>query len=366
MAKKRVTNELSVVFGPEPKFEGVKVTKKNYNSVLIPALQWYSQFGGANDNNSLRAYHKSWIEEWALANGFKKGSFTIPNQGIATMGAAARVALRGFPLNKDHIKRLKEQIKEWLPVEKKEIDYEANARLLKIKARNAYEEAVKPFLTEFDTTIDSILEGAKKWKLDVSGELNATQAKDLTAQYKRDLAEIEEAKAAPADSEIAEAYPYSKLVMNRLIKVHNEILEVIKEAGSRGKMMRRAKTPRKKKVKPASAHIKKLQYMTVHDGFNLASVDPETIVGATVLYAFDTNKRLLKKYTSGVSGIEVSGTTLKNCVGVQKKIRKPEDQLAGFATLARTKAEKLFSDIKAVEKECTGRTNKDTILLKVF
>ena len=99
--------------------------------------------------------------------------------------------------------------------------------------------------------------------------------------------------------------------------------------------------------------------------YNMVSIDPEKVVGATILYVFDTNKRFLRKFVSD-SGIVVSGTTLKNCTGVQKTIRNPEKQLANFASHVKGKCEKVFNEVKAVEKKTTGRLNKDCILLKAF
>lgn len=365
MAKKRVKCELASVFGPEPTFTG-KVTKKNYNAVLIPALQWYGQYGGTANTNTLRSFHKSWLKEWALANGFKRGSFSVPNQGIGTLGSVARCALRGFKLAKRDVEKLKAAIAAWAPVKPNAIDREAQSRFLKLKAKTKNEEDLKPFLTLFDTAVDEVFEGAKEWNIE-SWELNATQKKELTAHYKNARSEYQ-VLLDGTDSELTECYrKLPKLTRRRLVQVHDAILEEIAEAGNRGTVMRKATTVRRKKAKPASAVIKKLQYLPVHNGYNLHSFDAEKLVGATTIYVFDTKKRLLKRFNAmGISGIEVSGTTLKNVVGVSKKIRKPEEQLKGFDKLPTTKCANVFNTTKALEKECTGRLNGATILLRVF
>ena len=367
MARKRVKCELAAVFGPEPSFEGVKVTKANYNSVLIPALQWYGQYGGANNTNSLRAFHKSWLKEWALANGFKRGSFTIPNQGIGTLGSVARCALRGFKLAKRDVDRLKEALNGWAPVPKKTVDHKAQSKMLKLKAKIKNDNELSPFFTLFDSAIDEVFAGAKKWDVKTTDSLNATQKKELTAHYKESLAEFK-ALHDESDAELTAGYrKLPKLTRRRLVQLHKDILEEIAEAGVRGTVLRKATKVRRKKAKPASAVIKKLQYLPVHDGYGLHSFDPEKLVGASTAFVFDTKKRLLKRYDAkGVAGIEVTGTTLKNVVGVSKKIRKPELQLKGFDKLPVTKCNATFNSTKALEKECTGRTNRETILLRVF
>lgn len=365
MAKRRkVKCELAAVFGPEPTFDA-KVTKKNYNAVLIPALQWYGQYGGAPNSNSLRTFHKAWLKEWALANGFKKGSFTIPNQGVGTYGSLARCALRGFKLAKRDVEKLKTALREWVPVKPKKVDRAKIARMLSIKAAVKNEEALKPFLTKFDTAIDEVMAGAKKWDIETTGELNNVQRKELTAAYKSTLAEF---NSILTDPNLAEGYrKLPKLAVRRLVKLLKEILEEIAVAGSRGTVMRKAKSIRRKKAKPASALISKLKYLPVHNDYNLVSVDPEKLVGATTVYLFESKKRLLKRIdTMGMSGIEVGGSTLKNVKCTQKKIRKPDEQLKGFGNMSLTKAAKLFDSVRALEKECTGRVNASTIILRVF
>ncbi len=365
--KKRVKCELAAIFGPEPDFGKMKVTKKNYNAVLVPALAWYGQYGGASNSNSLRSFHKTWLKEWAFANGFKKGSFSIPKQGISTYGSLARCALRGFKIAARDVKKLKDVLNSWTPVKPKTVDREAIARMLSIKANNKNEESLKPFLTSFDTAIDEVIAGAKKWDINVSGELNVTQRKELTAMYKSGLSEFK-ILLAGTDSDLNESYrKLPKLAMRRLVKLYGEILEEIAEAGSRGTVMRKAKSIRRRKVKPASALVSKLKYLPVHKDYNLVSVDPEKLVGASMVYVFEAKKRLLKRIEpTGISDIEVSGTTLKGVKCTQKKIRKPEEQLKGFDRMSPLKAQKLFYGIRAMEKDCTGRMNDSTIILRVF
>lgn len=365
MAKKRVKSELAIVFGAEPDFSKVKIKKANYTPELTKALQWYGKYGGAQDAKSLYNYHKAWVREWALANGFKKGQFTVPKQGIATVGALARIALRGFKLDKRHVQFLKDTIAGWVYVKPVVVDRAAQGRMLALKAKVTAEKTMTPFLTTFDTAVDSVLAGEKKWDIKTTDALNGAQVKELTAQYKGALSELQKISK---DEQLAEAYGHlSKVFINRLIKLHKAILEEIEEAGRRGTVMRKAKAVRRKKTRPASSMVRKMKYLPVHNEYNLASIDPEKIVGAQTVYVVDTKKRLLKKFTAmGVSGVEVSGTTLKNVVGKQKKLRKPGEQLAGFGNMPKTKCEKLFNEIRAVEKECTGRVNESTVLLGVF
>lgn len=366
MARKRIKSELSMVFGKEPTFPK-KLKKKDYNSVLIPALQWYGQYGGAETSQALKAFHKSWLVDWATAHGIKPGTYAIPNEGISTFGAVARCAMRGFKLNKLHEELLFESFKNWPMPEAKVIDRAALARSLSIKARVKNENDLKPFMTVYDNAVDSVMGGAKKWDITVTGELNATQKKELTVLYKLALADFKELLRGK-NVELTESFrKLPKALIRRMITLHEEILESIKLAGNRGTVIRKAKAVRTKKAKPASAYIRKLQFMPAHVEYGISSVDAEKLVGANTIYLFETKKRLLKKFdATGIAGALVSGTTLKNVKGTCKKIRKPEELLSGFDKLPLSKCFKVFDDVKAMEKVCTGRVNSDTVILRVF
>lgn len=364
MAKKRIKNELSLVFGKAPSLE--LTDEALYNSVLGSALQWYGKYGGAPTIAGTRSLHREWLETWALANKFKAKNFSIPAHVFPTFGALAKIALEGFPLKKADVKRLKDLIKSYAPQKAKPVDREAIARQIKLRAKMKHEAVMTPVLTIFDNAIDSVMEGAKSWDVKTSEKLNNKQMWELTGLYKRDLKELKAAYDRKND-DMVEQYACPRLVLRRLVSIHEDILEEISEAGNRGAVLRKARKPRVKKVVPNSVHVKWLKFLPVHNEYGLVSVDPEELVEAQIAYVFDTRKRLLKKYTAdGIDGMMIGGTTIKNAIAVQKMIRNPKDQLAGFAGFTKIRCKKEFDNIRAVEKGCSGRMNKDTIILKVI
>lgn len=359
MAKRKTKKILStnaVVYGPEPKFIADEITDENYNSVIAPLLLWYGQYAGIESEKKRTATHKAWIKEWALQNGFKKKEFSIPTQGISTVASVARLALKEFPIKDDHVDFIKNKISEWKPTKNATgFDRVAHGKKLAAQRKLKEEQEFTQLYTAFDHAIDCVLEGQ-------SPEYSVTlitpkQEKELTAYYSRCLEEIRQ----------SEDYKGRKRLFNKLVAIHEKILEDIKHQAQKTRMLKKANRAKAKTKKPAISQVKKLQYMSVHSDYNMASVDPEKLVGAGTVYVFDTKKRFLKKFVSNsVDGIQVSGTTLKNCNGTQKTIRKPNEQLLGFDKLPITKAAKVYDGIRAVDKETTGRMNKDVILLRVF
>lgn len=363
MAKKRIKSELSLVFGREPEITDVSPDDALYNLELNNLLQWYGQYGGADSPQALKNFHQSWLKEWASANGIKKGSYKLPTAGISTLGALARISLKGFNLKESHVEKLSDAFAQWQQdkrdEKKNEVNSEDKKKIAAIKKKLQDEELLSKFLSTFDTEADGVASGNKEWNITVSEKLTAGNAAYLRDFYQRSLDEYQSAlkKKDPAIG-------FNKTTLKRLVKLHEDILEEIDKAEFLAKATRKASVVSRRKKKPASSQIKKLKYATANADYNLTSIDAEKIVGANTLYLFDADKRILKKCVSP-SGILVTGTTVKNCMVVQKKVRKPE-LLKGFAKLTKDKALKFFNELTTKEAPSTGRTNENTLILSVF
>ena len=135
---------------------------------------------------------------------------------------------------------------------------------------------------------------------------------------------------------------------------------------------------RKPKAKPAAKVVEKLKYKQSDDTYKIASVDPADIVGASELWVFNAKTRKLGKYVASEvdptgaqregSGLSVKGTTITGFdpdKSVQKTLRKPQDTLKEFKSAGKVKLRKFMSEIPTTETKLTGRTNTDTVLLKV-
>ena len=137
--------------------------------------------------------------------------------------------------------------------------------------------------------------------------------------------------------------------------------------------------PRKTKPKSATKLVEKLKFLKVDDKFQLASIAPDQIIGASELWVFNVKTRKIGKYVASVidplgagrpgSGLSVKGTTIIGFdeeASVQKTIRKPEEKLKEFKDAGKVKLRTFLADINAVDIKLNGRINLDTILLKVI
>jgi hypothetical protein len=118
--------------------------------------------------------------------------------------------------------------------------------------------------------------------------------------------------------------------------------------------------------------------MKTDDKFKLASISPDQIVGANELWVFNVKTRKLGKYVAknidpkGMmregSGLSVKGTTILGFdekLSIQKTLRKPVDQIKDFRAAGKVKLRTFIDDIKTTDTKLNGRSNPDTILLKI-
>ena len=136
--------------------------------------------------------------------------------------------------------------------------------------------------------------------------------------------------------------------------------------------------PRKAKPKSADKLVEKLKYLKADPKYNLASVNPTDVVGASELWVFNVKTRKLGKYVASNidptgsrragSGLQVKGTTIigfDETQSIQKTLRKPDEQLKDFKAAGKVKLRKFLEDIATTDTKLNGRCNPDTVLLKV-
>lgn len=139
-----------------------------------------------------------------------------------------------------------------------------------------------------------------------------------------------------------------------------------KSAKQKPVKLKKARKPRK--VVP-SKMVRKLKFQQEDKVTGLKSILPESIVGAKVLWVYNTKKRKLGKYVAADdTGLLVKGSTILNYIeaeSVQKKLRKPKEVLDKLMVAGKVEQRKILDSVKATAGTLNGRINKDTILVKV-
>jgi len=189
------------------------------------------------------------------------------------------------------------------------------------------------------------------------------------------LAKMDE-KEADLWAQLKEGYAHLKKAD---IKKYSEAIESLLSALDF--IIDQAKATRKpRKAKPRSADklVEKLKYAKADDKYQLASISPIDIVGASELWVFNTKSRKLGKYVAANvdpkgmardgTGLSVKGTTIigyDETLSIQKTLRKPDVQIKDFKAAGKVALRKFLEEINTTDTKLNGRINADTILLKV-
>lgn len=356
--KKRVVNELEFMYGKEPTWDKVKVTDSNYQHHLGKALNWYNIVPSATDK-------KNWLIEWCAVRGMNTSALKTVNENIlGSVGSAARIASRGFPLNEKNVKYIIDYVQSLTG------EVAKSEPVKKVVKKSDADPTITAALDVIDPLIDSVFSGATKWELpDFSAlKLNGVQTTEIKTYVASIAAEIE---LADSDEDYAEAYSQGKRLLNRVVKLCNEINEALGNTLVLTKASKKPRAPRKKRFVPASKHVSKLNYMKSDDKLGIASINPEKIIGASTLLVYNTKLRRLCVYNADdeAKGLQCKGSTLQNFNADQsigKTLRKPEEQLVQFLKGTKSKVAKEFIAIRSAEKALTGRINNDCILLRIL
>lgn len=122
---------------------------------------------------------------------------------------------------------------------------------------------------------------------------------------------------------------------------------------------------RRKKTKTAKALAGKITYKERDSRTNILSKPPEAVVGASIVWLYNTKQRRLVKLVAGSKGLTIKGAKV---VGFDeskcwaKRVSKAR-VISNIATTTRAAAEKMSFD--GVDVRLTGIINKDTIVLRV-
>lgn len=127
--------------------------------------------------------------------------------------------------------------------------------------------------------------------------------------------------------------------------------------------------PRVKKAPSKEKAVSKVKYKVSDDRYQIASVNPIELIGATEIWVFNTKTRKLGKYVAADDAkvMTVNGSTIigfDEDKSIQKTLRKVEDTLKEFKNSGKIRLRKFLDEIKTTETKLSGRLNTDTVILK--
>jgi len=154
--------------------------------------------------------------------------------------------------------------------------------------------------------------------------------------------------------------------LNRRIKECNNMLLDLDRIKSASKALRKVKI---KRPMSADKQVSKIKYKKEDNDFKLVSINPIQIIGASLLYTFNTKYKILTEFTTqSPTGFQISGSTIKH-FDVENsrsiKVRKPESILSTVMSKTQNQIDKEWKTLTTKTTSANARINNDTILLRV-
>ena len=194
-------------------------------------------------------------------------------------------------------------------------------------------------------------------------------AKTLSSWIESKVSEYSSVKSSK-DEQIIEGYSnLNTRILNKIIKwlrsLENEI-EVI---------LATKKAQRKKRSvssKPKVVNTSDFKYKVSDKDYSVESLSPDRIIGSKGVILFNTRYRKVQVLLAPDGGeLSVKGQTMitgyDEALSLSKSIRKPMDAFPIFLNRTKLQIQKyLRTEIKTKEVTPNGRSNADTIILRVF
>ncbi len=377
--KKRGPSLEDKYLGAEPNFHGhVFKDRDEMQSAFHRASNWYNYYNNAKSNapivilyaEKVLGYTKKQLQALKKVENWKL------NQGN---GNNARIYFSGFPMaeySSQILDNMNERIAGLLKEGQAKLKAAKNApkKVVISPAQRMQKKVADTIMHDFDTIVvdEWMDENFDKIKFPAYGLLTAHGIKGSGINMFRNHVQFELELVQDAYDKTCEqaVEAYSHISKGNKKKMITLLEKIIADIDRLKLNTKSARVPRAKKPKASDQQIKKLNYKERDDDAKLVSINPVMIPGKERLFVYNTKTRKLAEYiTTSTKGFEVRGTSIKNFddkLSKTTKLRKPEEVLPQFLTLAPTKIKKVWETLTTKITVPNGRINQDCILLRVI
>ena len=333
---------------------------------LAKAFNWYNYVCSGDQA-------KEFVLTYLKGTKFNKNDLKKINKAKLpnSIGWMCRILLQGGQLPEGYEERMNDRIRSAVKAVAPAIEETAEETKPVISIQERVREKTAELIGDLEAQLD-ILFKTGKLSFDAASWFRQNDIKPQIAQkiadyYKPLYSEIYDAMQGK-DPELKEAYSrWKKGALKNYLEI---VRDIVAAAEGRVVVVRAARKPRKKKVKPITDIVSKVKYKEQDKDFNIKSIKVTEIVGAQQLWVFNTKYRKLTIYNAiGPSGLSVKGTTLTGFdekTSISKTVRKPEVTLPAVMNGGKVALRKLMDNIKSKSSEANGRINSDVVLMRVI
>jgi hypothetical protein len=345
--------------GDEPTFKN-SYTESEY----ARALTWYNIMCTTNE---AREFIETYLKNTGRTADLKKFK-TVSDAWVPTTAAwIARMIGRGVKVADNSKKFMELKLRETIDNHSSEAKEEG----VEAKPVNviSIQDRIREKANEIIGSVEELIDIGEEFSLYdwlKSNEIPATYAPRIAAYYTPVLAELLEASESK-DPQLKEAYRnFNKKQLEQRILFFNAIIE---DAERYADITKKTRAPRKPRTVSNEKKLKNFKYQKEDKTFKIASVNPEKVLGAQELWAFNTKYKTLTVFRAlDRGGLQVKGTSIinydENNSVTKRTGRKPEVYVDKVLNGGKVVLRKLMDELKN-EAPLAYRINENTILLKV-
>lgn len=355
------------------KEEDAKLSDYDFDHKLRRAFYYYNYYFSQKD---LRKYVAQWLQAETTISAADLSRYlkTTEKATPMTVCSLCRAASAGMPFKDKHYQYVVDEVRKVIDAQVDDIvpKKDAKVEMRKPTIQDRLAEKLGEVIGHFEGLYDELIQGADAVNPNAYSHLQAekvpqAQIGKIAAFYEQRKVELATAEEG-ADKQLKEAYAhYKKKDFKKYVTFINALLKDLESYAQVKKAVRKVrvkKAPSKEKL------VAKVKYMKEDKGLKVVSVTPVNIIGAQMVWLFNTKTRKLYKVmaesTAGTLGIK--GTTIigyDEMKSVGKTVRKPEQTIPEFMKAGKVQLRKFLEDIKATEVKFNGRINEETLILKV-
>ena len=292
---------------------------------------------------------KKWLIEYCAKNNM---SLKNTREITMTMCSIARMLNRGIKLSPDSVNYLHRKINN------KVMD-----RLQKRSEAISLHRHFSFPLDDFEEVLDNFYRGEyvyfdpETYKMLVEKKARPIDAKTVADYYRQILLDLD----CPG---------YSYLGKRKLGAYRKFLGKMVDDAETYASNQHKPRKPRKKKIKSIEQLVSKLKFKLIDNDLRITSIAPEKIIGAEILYVYDTKYRKLTCLVAeNCTSFTIKGTTILSidpAKSVSKILRKPEEFLSTFMNGGKVAKRRTFDGLKTKATEANGRMNEHKLILQAY
>jgi len=348
-------------------------TKQEMDNNLRTGFNWYNNF--ADSKKALE-----WTIEFLHRNPRRKKLVTAlrnasPQDLTHTTGFMCRMGRLGYILRPYHLKAIIKSVKALAAKSAKKVEpTEEVTAMPKFNIQDRLNEKFQEALGELEGRFDDFIfknnykGNPEAVAVFTSMNIHQQKVKDAIALYERRV-KAWTAVGKSTDPQIVEGYiRYGKREIKAIVGWFEKAIADFKSYETVKKVNRKVRT---KKAATPEKKVSKLKFLREFAELKLKSIDPTDILTASEVWVYDSKKRKLGLYAADphVTKLDVKNSTIigfDSTASVQKRLRKPAEQLKAFEAAGKPAAKKWFKGVRSVETVLKGRITADMILLKAF